>query len=113
MARGWSRSQLADRARVSPSYVGRIERGHYERPSIQKLTAPAAALGKRVSDFAEPPAAVPPDLVEQLREIAGTDEALLRDVFADLRARPPDERAAALRFVLQALALQRASARHN
>lgn len=53
-AKGWSRSDLARRAQVDPSYVTRIERAEYGRPSVDKVTAIATALGIRVTDLTEP-----------------------------------------------------------
>ncbi|WP_424217331.1 helix-turn-helix domain-containing protein (plasmid) [Streptomyces sp. BI20] len=43
-ARGWSQENLAERARISPSQLSRIETGH-RRLSLDQLTAIAGALG--------------------------------------------------------------------
>src|SRR4051812_5763648 len=53
-ARGWSRSDLARRAHVDPSYVTRIEDAQYKRPSVDKVRAIALALGINVTDLTEP-----------------------------------------------------------
>lgn len=112
-ARGWNQATLARKAKVSPSYVSRLEAGEYPSPSVAKMASIATALGLRVSELVDVPAAVPPDLLDQLRALVGTDDGLLREVFADLNARPPEERPGALRFVLEGLRLTRSVTRHN
>jgi transcriptional regulator with XRE-family HTH domain len=75
-AKGWSRSDLARRASVDPSYVTRIEDAQYKRPSIDKVNALAGALGIRVTDLTEPkPSEVPAGTAAALSEIFRADEA--------------------------------------
>lgn len=68
-ARRWSRSDLARRAGVDPSYVTRIEEAHYKRPSVDKVTAVANALGIRVTDLTEPEQVIAPPSVEETRAV--------------------------------------------
>jgi transcriptional regulator with XRE-family HTH domain len=108
LERGWSKAKLADRANVTPSYVGRLEKGHYKRPSMEHLTAVANALGRRVSDLLDRPAPeLDVDLLDQLRELIGADEGAMTEIVTEIMAYPSDQRAGALRFVLQALRLAR------
>lgn len=75
-ARGWSRSDLARKAHVSPSYVTRIEDARYRRPSIDKIAALAEALGIRVTDLTEPePAQIPSAAAAALSAMFRPDEA--------------------------------------
>ena len=53
-ARGWSLDSLAERARISPSQLSRIETGH-RRISLDQLTAIAGALGKSLDQLVESP----------------------------------------------------------
>lgn len=106
--RGWSKAKLADRANVTPSYVGRLEKGHYKRPSMENLTAVANALGRRVVDLLDSPAPeLDVDLLEQLRELIGADEGAMAEMVAEVLAYPTDRRSGALRFAIQALRLAR------
>lgn len=43
--RGWSMGQLAERAGVSRSYVGRLEAGVYDSPGAEQLMRIATAFG--------------------------------------------------------------------
>lgn len=52
--RRWSKAELARKAGVTPSYVTRVERGEYTRPSVDLVAAIATALGVRVTDLTEP-----------------------------------------------------------
>lgn len=60
-ARGWSRSDLARKAQVDPSYVTRIEEAHFKRPSVDKVRALAGALGINVAALTDPPPPSNPD----------------------------------------------------
>jgi transcriptional regulator with XRE-family HTH domain len=46
--RGWRQQDLADRARVSPSTISRLERGHLDAVPLRTLRAIASALDVRV-----------------------------------------------------------------
>ena len=46
--RGWRQVDLAEKARVSPSTISRIERGHFDRLSLVVIRRVAAALDIRV-----------------------------------------------------------------
>lgn len=52
-ARGWTRAYLADTAGVSKSYVSRLEAGAYPRPSLDRISRIARALGMRVTDLTD------------------------------------------------------------
>ncbi len=54
-ARGWNKSELARRAGVVPSYIHRLEASQIGRPSIDKITLIAQALGVNIGDLTEPP----------------------------------------------------------
>lgn len=107
--RGWSKAKLAARAGVHPSYVGRLEKGRYTKPSMENLKAIAEALGRSVMDLLEE--AQPTDeeaaLLIQVRELTGADDAVFREIMDEVRRYPHDQRAGALRFTLQALRLAR------
>lgn len=90
-ARGWSRSDLARRARVDPSYVTRIEEAQYKRPSVDKVRALAFALGINVTDLTEP---VPASAgIQRQLEAMGLDpqeEAqLAAEIMADVATMAP------------------------
>ena len=109
-ARGWEKAALARKAGVSASYIGRLEAGAYPRPSLQRLTAIADALGLRVIDLTEQPTTDPDAaLLEQVRALVGTDETLVRAILADLTARTVDDRLSVLRFMADALRFKPAS----
>ena len=67
LRRGWSRSDLARRAGIDPSYVTRIEKAQFRAPSIEKVRAISEALGLEMTRLTDPP---PPD--------NPSDDALLR-----------------------------------
>ena len=46
--RRWTQAELARRVRLSPSAIGRIERGRSDRVTVQTLDRVAAELGGRV-----------------------------------------------------------------
>src|SRR4051794_28210939 len=66
-SRGMTQEQLADRAQVTPSYVGRLESGG-AAPGIDLADRLAAALGTTLAELL--PAGEPPDTLEILREQA-------------------------------------------
>lgn len=103
--RGWNRSHLAWRAGVHPSYVGRLELGVYKQPSLTKVAAIADALGVRMSDLTDLRADIPADLLDEVREVCSGHEELLRRLLADVRRYPPEQRAGALEFGIQAIRL--------
>lgn len=101
-ARRWTRSDLARKAGVDPSYVTRIEEAHYKRPSVDKVAAIARALGIPVTDLTEPP----PDLAAgvapgELEAMFRPDETLLVAAVArGLKRHSPRRR----RQILEAMA---------
>lgn len=101
--RQWNQSELARRAGCRPSYILRLEAGGIGRPSVERLTLIADALGCRLADLTEDGQATP--LVEELAaELAvfGNDEqelTLLRDIIRYLASYSPSQR----RWVLSAL----------
>lgn len=112
-ARGWNMATLARRAKVSASYISRLEGGTYPNPSLAKMSAIADVLGVRVSDLVDLPPATPDELIEQIRALIGADLELFQAIVADLMARSPEDRPGALRFVLQGLTLTRNAASRN
>ena len=68
-ARGWSRSDLARKAQLDPSYVTRIEEAQYKRPSVDKVRVLAGALGVNVNDLTDPPPPPDPDEDAQRRRL--------------------------------------------
>ncbi len=92
--RGWSRSDLARKAGVDPSYVTRIEQAHYKRPSVDKVAAIARALGIAVTELTDPP----PNLVDaalrgEVETLFRPDEApLIAAVAKGLRRHSPRRR---------------------
>lgn len=100
-ARGWTQAFLADRARVSKSYVSRLEAGEYPRPSIDRVGAIARALGMRVTDLTEATplngqAALRRELISLLGIEDGPALAALIAAWPDMA---PDERAANARVI--------------
>lgn len=109
LARGWGRSQLARKAGVTPSYLGRLEKGVYKRPSVEKLRAIAGALGRTVLDLTDGEPSVNTDLLEAIRALVGTDEELWREIVAEISRFEPDRRPGALRYTLDSLQSARAN----
>jgi transcriptional regulator with XRE-family HTH domain len=102
--RGWNKSDLARHGGVTPSYITKLEAGRIDRPSMEKIRALAGALGVRVTDLTDPPTADPDAaLLDQIRTLVGTDEPLVRAIFADLAARTLEDRQSVLRFMADAL----------
>ena len=66
-ARGMTQHDLAEKAEVSPAYVGRLERG-VAAPGIDLVERLAVALGTTAGDLL--PAAEPPDATGVLRDQA-------------------------------------------
>jgi transcriptional regulator with XRE-family HTH domain len=50
-SRGWTKADLARKAGVAPSYITRIEQGAFTRPSIDLVSAIAAAFKVGVTDL--------------------------------------------------------------
>lgn len=80
--RGWSRGQLAERAGVSRSYIGRIEAGKIKKPSAAKLRLIAGALGVPTYDL------LPPDMPARLPRIGPQEPSQDEQLLAYLRAKP-------------------------
>jgi transcriptional regulator with XRE-family HTH domain len=54
---GWSQTELAQRAGSVASYQSRLEAGQFERPSVERLSAIARALGVTLAELTD---AAPP-----------------------------------------------------
>ena len=107
-ARNWTKGQLAQRAGVAPSYITRIERGEFDRPSIDKIRAIAGALGVGVLDLADPPRPpVPEDVLEAAARIAERNPVLAKAVLEEIASRSPEEQAGALRTIEAVLSLSK------
>ena len=115
--RGISKAELARRAGFDASYLTRLEKGSIHEPSPGRLLEIATALGVESADLIEapaPPAGVPDDLLAELRDLVSADADLWREIAAELRRRPPEERADAARWALDGLRLLRgATGREN
>jgi transcriptional regulator with XRE-family HTH domain len=92
-ARGWSRSDLARKAQVDPSYVTRIEEAHFKRPSVDKVRALAGALGINVNALTDPTVPNPDEDAQRRRLIeakvgdrAGAD--FIETLIERVRGRP-------------------------
>lgn len=59
--RGWSKRQLADRAGVHESYIGKLERNFYQSPGSEALGKIAQALGVGLEELTteDPPPPIP------------------------------------------------------
>lgn len=116
VARQWNQSDLARRAGVSVSYVNRLEAGSYKRPSAEKLSMVASALGLKIGDLTETSAGADLDILrQQLIAVYGPsraetiDEALT--VVAGLD--PEDQDAAVETMLTSALGFQARAARRK
>lgn len=92
--RHWSKSDLARRANVAASYITRIERGDFDRPSVDRVKAIADALHLNVSDLTEPPR-VPSSVgaMGELELLFGEDERpLIFETIAGLKRHSPRQR---------------------
>lgn len=106
--RGWSRSDLARKAGVDPSYITRIEEGDYKRPSIDRVKALADALRVPMSALTEPPP--DPDDDALLRRLIekriGSDNAPIVELLIEqLRDRPAIDQRAMLGVILASVQL--------
>jgi len=76
--RQWNKAELARRAGISPSYVTRIEKGEFDRPSIEQIKLIAGALGVLVTDLTDfAPDPVSSGIEAELRAMFQPDEAPL------------------------------------
>lgn len=90
--RGWTRSHLARKAGLDPSYVTRIEEAKFQHPSIDKVRALAAALSVDLSTLTEPPPSNDDDaLLRKLieRRVGLENGQLVATILEKVRGRPP------------------------
>jgi transcriptional regulator with XRE-family HTH domain len=105
LRRGWSRTGLARRAGLDPSYVTRVEQAKFREPSVEKIRALAAALGLPVDALTDPPPPETPDedvLLRRLieRKLGNRANAeLVQSVLEQARGRPPADQATILRML--------------
>jgi transcriptional regulator with XRE-family HTH domain len=102
-ARGWNRSALARRAEIHPSYVSKLERGGYLRPSIDRIVRIAEALGIRVVDLTMDTAAtVSSALHSELAPLGYQDDevALVGDIVRQVAHYPVPTRQRVLSAIL-------------
>lgn len=92
--RSWTKADLARKAGVAPSYITRIERGQFGRPSVDQIKLIADALGVSVMDLTEPPReAATASIHAAVAEIFRADEApLVAEIVQDLAQRSDHER---------------------
>jgi transcriptional regulator with XRE-family HTH domain len=107
--RKWSKVDLARRAGVSPSYILRIERGVYGRPSVENVQAIADALSLDINELTGPPQPETADIDATLRKLIArktgdrdTAEAYYA-VLEELRLRSPANQMTNLRTFLAVL----------
>lgn len=108
--RGWSRSDLARRASVDPSYVTRIEEAHYKRPSVEKVSAIAGALGLPMAELVDPPTEPTADqehqaeLVARILDVLGPERAHhLSDVLREIGGWPERDQDAVIQVIRAAV----------
>ena len=105
LRRGWSRSDLARKAGIDPSYVTRVEQARFVAPSVEKIRALAAALGLPVDALTDPPPAEMPDedvLLRRLieRKLGNRANAeLVQTVLEQIRGRPPADQHTVIRML--------------
>ena len=105
LRRGWSRTGLARRAGVDPSYVTRIEQAKFRDPSVEKIRSLAAAFGLPVDALTDPPAPDDPAddvLLRRLveRKLGNRANAeLVSAVLEQIRGRPPASQETVLRML--------------
>jgi transcriptional regulator with XRE-family HTH domain len=127
---GLSRRQLAIQSGVSDGTIKLIESGSSERPHPETLRLLASGLAThRLAGRADPEQAeaiyatlmaaagylpsvgapvaaadeLPPDIVERVRVLVGSDEDLVRAILADLAHRSAADQRSTLRFLADAL----------
>jgi transcriptional regulator with XRE-family HTH domain len=103
--RGWSKADLARKARIDPSYVTRIEAAQFNHPSIDKVRAIAEALRIDLSALTDPPPTETPDdqaLLRKLIERRVGDRAsaeLVQMLLDRIHGRPPADQQTVIRLV--------------
>ena len=93
---GMSRAALAKRANVSPAFVSRLEAGHYQSLSSDRLDRLASALGVRPADLTAPPDDRPRRIADELERLAGPDRERVLALVAQAASLPPEARSDAL-----------------
>jgi transcriptional regulator with XRE-family HTH domain len=105
LRRGWSRTGLARRAGLDPSYVTRVEQAKFREPSVEKIRALASALGLPVDALTDPPPAEMPDEDVLLRRLiekrlgSRPNAELVQWAIDQARGRPPADQATILKLV--------------
>lgn len=94
MARGWNKADLARRSHVAPSYITRVERGEFDRPSVDRIKAIADALDLNVTDLTEPPRTpVSAGVLGELEQLYGEDDRpLIFETIDGLKRHSPRQR---------------------
>lgn len=105
---GLNQAELARRIgpRVPPSYVHRLESEAIKRPSVDRLSRIAQALGVDLVDLTEPADPDAPDLAKTLKRLSPSARRRVDDLVTAVAAIPPHAREAALDVTLSALRLQ-------
>jgi transcriptional regulator with XRE-family HTH domain len=108
LRRGWSRSDLARKAGLDPSYVTRVEQGKFAAPSVEKIQQLADALRVPMATLTEPPQGDDDDaLLRRLieRRIGSDNVPLVEALLDQLRDRPAVDQQALLGVVAASLRL--------
>lgn len=106
--RGWTRSDLARKAGIDPSYVTRIEEAKFQHPSIGKVQSLANALNVPMSTLTEPPPDPDDDaLLRRLieRRIGSDNVAVVEALLDQLRDRPAIDQQALIGVVAASVRL--------
>ncbi len=108
--RGWSKSDLARKAGLDPSYVTRLEAAKFEHPAFDKIQAVAGAFRVEVTTLTDPPP--PEDRADELqlrrllaRKLHGSQKAadILADAIDAASAHPAPEARTILTVVQELL----------
>lgn len=93
---GLTHAELSRLAGAAPSYLSRLEAGHYGRPSHDRLARLACALGVTVDDLTGEAGGGTDELAGEIKRLAAPDRERVRALVAVASALPPEARADAL-----------------
>lgn len=105
LLRGWSRTALARRAGLDPSYVTRVEQAKFREPSVEKIRALAVAFGLSVDALTDPPDPGTPDEDALLRRLIEkrlgnkANAELVQWAIEQARGHPPADQATIIKLL--------------
>lgn len=100
---GMNQSELARKANVTASYLNRTERGLFQAPSVEKLTAIATALGMRLADLTGEAEPLDEDVAAQLERLAPDDRKLVAEAIDEVLRLAPERRREAISWIVASL----------